>query len=105
MAAPSARSEHLAAGGSPGVWVGCVSCNRIGRASPGGLPGAGWGGVGFEGFWGGGGGAGWGAVASEDFGAVGAAGGGGAVRVQGDGPAPPVNHRLVVIAAVQPAVL
>src|SRR3984957_1471063 len=50
-------------------------------------------------------GAGWGAVAVQDFGAVGVPGGGGAVGIQDQGPAPPVDHDLVVVAAEQDAVL
>src|SRR5579859_2017574 len=40
----------------------------------------------------------------QDFGAVGVPGGGGAVGVQDQGPAPAVDHDLVVIAAEQDAV-
>jgi hypothetical protein len=43
------------------------------------------------------------AVAVQDFGAVGAAGGGGAVGVEGDGPAPLMDHHVVVIKTVQRA--
>jgi hypothetical protein len=48
--------------------------------------------------------AGRGPVAAEDLGAVGAAGGGGAVGVQRDGPAPLVDHDVVVEETEQCAV-
>src|SRR3984885_15584964 len=48
-------------------------------------------------------GAGGGAVAVQDFGVVGVPGGGGAVGVQDQGPAPPVDHDLVVEKTQQDA--
>src|SRR6202041_4147698 len=48
-------------------------------------------------------GAGGGAVAVQDFAAVGVPGGGGAVGVQDQGPAPPVDHDLVVEKTQQDA--
>ena len=50
-------------------------------------------------------GVGWRAVAVEDLGPVAVPGGGGPVGVQDQGPAPPVDDDLVVIAAQQDAVL
>src|ERR1700684_1802629 len=47
---------------------------------------------------------GW-SVAVQDLGPVGAVGGGGAVGMENDGPAPLVDHDVVVIPAEKPAVV